>query len=335
MTTDLSQVLALVVEHLHAVRPVVGYEDLLFVVDHHAVRELQVLGAAELHEHVAGLVEYDDTHDFALDHHDAPFVVDGDAARMLQYVGPEFADKLPVLVVDLYLVCGRSFGDDNVPGRFHYGHAVRVQELPVSFAAFTELELEPAFLVEYLDPVVVGVRHDDVVLRVDGHAAGLGELTLHGAEFAELAVVDHLVPFDLRLGWENGRGEQLAGQIQNGIVVVNGQREVSAAVLEYITTAAVRPFLVRVDGVHTAHAAVHAVHAVHVADSVQVEVADRTGRKRSQTVDAVETLRQYIVRVVLAGQWAGRRQAVGVGPFDYTTVNAATAAVGHGAVVLE
>uniref|UniRef100_A0A182J7N4 Uncharacterized protein n=1 Tax=Anopheles atroparvus TaxID=41427 RepID=A0A182J7N4_ANOAO len=53
LAADLAQELALVVEHLHAVRPVVTDEDLLLIVDDHAVRELQVLAAAELLQHVA------------------------------------------------------------------------------------------------------------------------------------------------------------------------------------------------------------------------------------------------------------------------------------------
>lgn len=83
LAADLPQILSLVVEYLDAVCPVVGYEYLLFVVDHHAVGELQVFGAPELDQHVASLVEYDDAHHFALNHHDAALIVDGDAARML------------------------------------------------------------------------------------------------------------------------------------------------------------------------------------------------------------------------------------------------------------
>lgn len=344
LAADLPQVLALVVEHLDAVRPVVGYEDLLFVVDHHTVGEFQVLGTAELDQHVAGLVEYDDAHHLALDHHDAALVVDGDAARVLQYVGAELAHELPVLVVDLDLVRGRPFGDDYVAGRLHHGHAVRVQQLTVPFAALAELELEPALLVEYLDAVVVGVGHDYVVLRIHRHAAGLGELTLHGAELAKLAVVDHLVALDLRLGREYGRGEQLAGQVQYRVVVVDRQREVrgTGAVLEYVAVAAVGPLLVRVDAVHATTAApaaatTAAVHAVQVAHGVQVvQVADGAGRERAQAVDAVEALRQNVLRVVLAGQRAGRREPVRVRALDdATAAHAVAVAVHHGAVVLQ
>ena len=60
-----------------------------------------MLGAAELVEHVAELVEDDDPHDLALDDDDAALVVDADAARVLQDVGAELADELAVLVVDL------------------------------------------------------------------------------------------------------------------------------------------------------------------------------------------------------------------------------------------
>lgn len=335
LAADLPQILALVVEHLDAVCPVVRNEYLLFVVDHHAVGKLQVLGAPEFDQHVAGLVEDDDAHHFALDYYNAALVVDGDATGVLQYVGAKLAYELSVLIVDLDLVCGRTFGDDYVAGRLDHCHAVGVQQLPVPFAALAELELESALLVEYLDSVVVGVRHDDVVLRVHRHAAGLSKLAFHGAELAELAVVDHLVSLDLRLRWEYGRGEQFAGQVQYGVVVVDGQREVSATVLEYITATAIGPLLVRVDAVHattvdavstvTTVATAHAVDSVHVADGVQVQVADRAGRKRSQTVDAVKPLGQDVVGVVLAGrQRASGRQPVGIRTFDDATVAASS-----------
>ncbi len=45
-------------------------------------------------------------------------------------------------------------------------------------AHLPELELEAALLVEYLDPVIVGVRHDDVVLGVHRHTTRLCELAL-------------------------------------------------------------------------------------------------------------------------------------------------------------
>ena len=99
----MAEVNALVVEHLDAVRPVVGDEDLLSVVDHHSIGKLQVLGAAELVEDITGLIEDDDAHDFALDDDDAALVVHCHPTWMLQNVGTEFPHKLPVLVVNLDL----------------------------------------------------------------------------------------------------------------------------------------------------------------------------------------------------------------------------------------
>ena len=72
---DLPQVLSLVVEDLDAVSPIVRYEDFLSVVDDDPVGELQVLGAPELVEDVAHLVEDDDAHHLALNHDDAALVV--------------------------------------------------------------------------------------------------------------------------------------------------------------------------------------------------------------------------------------------------------------------
>ena len=54
------------------------------------------------------------------------------------------------LVVNLDLVSGRSFSDDDIPGRLDHGHAVGIQELSVAFPAFSELELEAPFLVKNL-----------------------------------------------------------------------------------------------------------------------------------------------------------------------------------------
>jgi hypothetical protein len=44
----------------------------------------------------------------------------------------------------------RSFGDDNVARVSNDRDPIRVQQLTVAFAAFTELELESPFLVENL-----------------------------------------------------------------------------------------------------------------------------------------------------------------------------------------
>ena len=92
---------------------------------------------------------------------------------------------------------GRSLGHHNVSSLNYHGHSVRIQQLPVSLANFTKLELEPALLVKDLYAVVVGVGHDDVVLGIDGDTTGLRELTLQDAELSELAVVDHLLALDL------------------------------------------------------------------------------------------------------------------------------------------
>ena len=90
---------------------------------------------------------------------------------------------------------------NDVPASLHHCHSVRIQQLTVSLANFTKLELEPALLVKDLYAVVVGVGHDDVVLGVDGDTTGLRELTLQDSKFSKLAVVDHLLTSDLGLGW--------------------------------------------------------------------------------------------------------------------------------------
>uniref|UniRef100_A0A182JCK8 Uncharacterized protein n=1 Tax=Anopheles atroparvus TaxID=41427 RepID=A0A182JCK8_ANOAO len=135
---------------------------------------------------------------------------------MLQDVGAELAHELAVLVVDLDLVRRRPLGHDDVAGRAHHRHPVRVEQLAVALAALAELELEATLLVEDLYPVVVRVRHDDVVLRVHRHPARLRELALHHAELAELAVVDHLLPLDLALRREHRGRHQLRRQVDHG-----------------------------------------------------------------------------------------------------------------------
>ena len=102
-TANLAEVDAFIVEDLDAMGPVVRDEDLLAVVDHDAVGELQVLGAPELVQDVAGLVEDDNAHHFALHHDDPALVVHGHPAGVLQNVGTKFADELAVLVINLDL----------------------------------------------------------------------------------------------------------------------------------------------------------------------------------------------------------------------------------------
>ena len=103
LPTDLSQVVAVVVEDLDAVRSVVTDKDLQPVVDHDSVGEVKVLRAAELLEKVSVVVEDDNSHDLALHHDDTPHVVHADAARVLKNVGAKLSDELPILGVDLNL----------------------------------------------------------------------------------------------------------------------------------------------------------------------------------------------------------------------------------------
>lgn len=218
------------------------------------------------------MVEDYDAHNLTFDHDDAPFVIDRDAARVLKYIRSKLAHELPVLVVDLYLVRGRAFRDDYVAGCSHDGHAVRVEQLAVTLAAFPKLKLESTFFVEDLNAVVVGVRDDDVVLGVHCYPGGFGELAFHDAELTELAMVDHLLALDLALGREDRVGHQLRGYVEHGVGVVDrGERVrvVDGPVLEDAVRT-VRPLLVRVDG-------------------VQVEITDAC-RERPQAISAAESL---------------------------------------------
>lgn len=85
-----------------------------------------MLGATELLQNIAHLVENDYAHNFAFDHHNASLVVDGDATRVLQDVGTEFSHELTVLVVYLYLVCRGSLSDNDIARRANNSYSVRV-----------------------------------------------------------------------------------------------------------------------------------------------------------------------------------------------------------------
>lgn len=118
----------------------------------------------------------------------------------------------------LYLMSRRPLCHDDVPGALDHSHTVGVEQLAVALPALPELELEPALLVKDLDAVVVGVRHHDVVLGIDSHATGLGELAFKDTEFAEFAMIHHFLPLDLGLGRETirrrGRPHVVAARVE-------------------------------------------------------------------------------------------------------------------------
>jgi len=197
----LTHVLALVVEDLDAVRPIVADKYLLAVIRAAAaVRKLQVLRAVELLQHIAHQIEDQHAHHLALNHNDTALGVHADTARMLQDVSAELAQEVAVLVVNLDLVGGRALRYYNVACVLHNSHSVRVEQLTLALPALAELELEASLAVEYLDAVRISVGHDYLVVRVDSHARRLRELAVRHAELAELAVVDHFRAFQLRPG---------------------------------------------------------------------------------------------------------------------------------------
>ena len=66
-------------------------------------------------------------------------------ARMLENIGTELADELSVLVVDLDLMGGTTFSDNDVSRLTKDRHTVGIQELSVPFAAFTELKAKSSW----------------------------------------------------------------------------------------------------------------------------------------------------------------------------------------------
>jgi len=229
-TADLPEEVSIVIKDFDAVGSIIRDEYLLSVIYNHAVGELQMLGAAELVQHVTELVEDDHTHHLALYYYDPALVVHTDSSGVLEDVGAELPHELTVLVVDLDLVGRGPLCDDDISARLDYSYPVRVEQLTVTLSNLTELELEPSLLVEYLDPMIVGIRHNNIVLSIDGDPAWLGELSLEDAELPELAVVDHLLPLDLALGrverghaggvgqrerGQAGVGHRLGGQVDH------------------------------------------------------------------------------------------------------------------------
>lgn len=65
--------------------------------------------------------------------------------------------------------------------------------------------------------MVVGVCNNDVILCIDSHTGGFGELALQDSEFSKLTMVDHLLSFDLRFWRENGLRHQLVGEVHYGL----------------------------------------------------------------------------------------------------------------------
>ena len=147
------------------------------------------------------------------------FSSDLTSPRVLEDVGSKLPDELTVLGEDLdlprimlprrvlsplpgasYLVSGGPLSHHDVSSLDHHGHSVGVEELAVPLTDLSKLELEIPALVEHLYSVVVGVRHDNLVILSDRHTAGLRELSLQDPKLSKLAVIDHLLPPDLSLG---------------------------------------------------------------------------------------------------------------------------------------
>ena len=87
---------------------------------------------------------------------------------------------------------------NDVSTGFDYGNSVGVQQLSIPLANFSKLKLESSLLVKYLDPVVIGVGHNYVILSIDCHPTWFSELSLKYSKLTKFTVIDHLLTFDLR-----------------------------------------------------------------------------------------------------------------------------------------
>lgn len=73
----------------------------------------------------------------------------------------------------------------------HHGHLPRIPQLALVLAGHAELELERARLLKHLDPVVVRVRHHNLLVHAQTEAVRRVELALGRAQRTELATDLH------------------------------------------------------------------------------------------------------------------------------------------------
>ena len=114
-----------------------------------------------------------------------------------------------------------------------------------------KLELEVALLVKDLNAVVVGISHHNLIVRGNCHPTRLSELPSQDTKLAKLAVVDHLLTLDVRLGgidygwgWNgssNAReivcgagGEALQGQVAHAQQVERARHVVVLQIVQVV-----------------------------------------------------------------------------------------------------
>ena len=78
--------------------------------------------------------------------------------------------------------------------------------------------------------MIVGIAHNNLILRRDGQAARLGELATNHAEFAEFAVVRHLMTMQRRARWVGVRRDDATGHLSAVVGVSAGNRFVRVEV---------------------------------------------------------------------------------------------------------
>ena len=83
-------------------------------------------------------------------------------------------------------------------------NSVWVKKLSVPLSHLSKLKLESSLPIKYLNSVVIGVGHNDVILSIDSDPTWLGELSLKDPKLTKLAMVDHLLAFDLGFQWVEG-----------------------------------------------------------------------------------------------------------------------------------
>merc|ERR1719481_1641468 len=199
----LPQVISLVVENLNAMGPVVTDKNLHLIVDNYPIGKLEISRAAELVEDITHHVKNDNPHDFTFDNNYPPPAVSSNPSGMLKNVGPKLPYEVAELVKDLNLMCWGSLRHNYVPRRCNHGNSIWIKQLTIPFANFTELEFEVAFFVKYLDPVIISIRHNNLIILGNRNTTWLGKLTLKDPKLSELAVINHFLTPYLRLWWVN------------------------------------------------------------------------------------------------------------------------------------
>jgi len=119
---------------------------------------------------------------------------DGQTRHNVNVANCYLPDKVSVLGEDLHprpLVA--SIANHKLARAFHHRNLARVPQLPFFLAWDAELVAEGPVLLKHLNPVVVRVRHNDLLLKTETEAMGRVELAFAWTQLSKLAPDLHRV----------------------------------------------------------------------------------------------------------------------------------------------